>query len=90
MDIGNILAWIIEKSIDGEYLNIIDVPEEGKESWEQNEKWWRTMLGACPPKPIPEGRYLYFYDSNVDDYPGPYPDAEIEDGEDTISLYKID
>lgn len=40
MKAKDILRWIINESIEGEYLNTIDVPNEGDESWEQNESWW--------------------------------------------------
>lgn len=93
MDIGNILSWIVDQSIDGEYLDIIDVPEEGDESYEQNEKWWIQMFGVCPPRSIPSGKYLYFYTDSISDYlwPKEQPDAEIEIENDVyIYLYKID
>lgn len=92
MDIGNILAWIVNKSISGAYLNIIDVPEEGDEDYEQNEEWWMQTLGACPPRSIPSGKYLCFYaDCYYDfDYPEEQPDSEIENGDDKIYLYKIE
>ena len=92
-----ILEWICRESIEGELLNIVDVPEEGESSWEQNEFWWTQMFGACPPHPVSAGKYLYFYESNMSrcdvyDSRGSYyePDAMIESGSDYIHLYKLD
>ncbi len=93
MDIGNILSWIVDKSIDGEYLGIIDVPEEGSEDYEQNEKWWMRTIGECPPRSIPSGKYLYFYTDCIScyDIPDFQPDAEIDSyGGVSIYLYKIE
>lgn len=92
MDIGNILAWIVDNAIDGEYLGIIDVPDEGDENDEQNEKWWMQMIGACPPHSIPAGRYLYFYTDCISEYlwPEEEPDAEIDNFGVSIYLYKIE
>ena len=60
----------------------------------QTEEWWFEELGACPPAPIPEGKYLlaarvgedlaYAISSQLS------PDVEIESGDDFINLYKID
>lgn len=92
-----ILEWICRESIEGEFLNMIDVPEDGDNEWEQNEEWWNYMFGACPPHSIPAGRYLYYYYSscgesiclNGKEFDA---DAEIElqtpDGFDCIYLYK--
>jgi hypothetical protein len=65
MDIKKILSWIVDDSINGEFLYIIDVPEEGDESYEQNEEWWISMLGACPPYPVKPGKYLYFCTDSI-------------------------
>lgn len=92
MDIGNILSWIVDESIDGEYLGIIDVPEEGDEDYEQNKDWWMQTIGACPPRSIPSGKYLYFYTDCIGEYlwPKEEPDAEIENYGVSIYLYKIE
>lgn len=99
MKATEILEWIVKESINGEFLNLVDVPEEGKEEWQQNEKWWNTWCGSCPPSPIPSGRYLYYYQSAICDtmwFNGQYhePDAQIElpceDGFDYIYLYKVE
>lgn len=37
-----ILEWICKESIEGEFLNIVDVPETSW--WEQNEEWWMQMF----------------------------------------------
>lgn len=94
-----ILEWIVKDSINGEFLNLVDVPEEGNEEWEQNEEWWNNWCGSCPPSPIPSGRYLYYYQSAICDtiyFNGQFhePDAQIElpceDGYDYIYLYKVE
>lgn len=60
----------------------------------QTEEWWLEELGACPPAPIPEGRYLMA--SVVGDDMAQAicsqlnPDVEIESGDDYINLYKIE
>ena len=88
-----ILQWIFKESVNGEFLNIIEVPEEGDEPWEQNEQWWTEAMGNCPPRPIEEGKYLYFYESQVDNNLGT-ADAQIEipeeHGFDYINLFKIE
>ena len=91
-----VLDWIVKYSVNGEFLNVIDVPEEGEEEWKQNEEWWNNQMGACPPYPISAGRYLYFYSSQL--APDVYdsrvayvaPDMEIECGNDCINLYKVE
>ena len=90
-----ILDWVIEESICGEQIGIVDVPEEGDNEWQQNEEWWRTMFGNCPPSPMPSGKYLYYYESqisNIINYE--QQDAQIEiptvSGFDYINLYKIE
>ena len=99
MKATEILEWIVKESIEGEFLNFVDVPEEGDNEWEQNEEWWNNMFGNCPPHAIAAGKYLYYYDSSY-----PYaihygmscfnPDAQIEipvdDGFDYIYLYKLE
>ncbi len=93
MDIKKILSWIVEDSINGEFLSIIDVPEEGDESYEQNEGWWISMLGACPPYPVKPGKYLYFCTDSISDYcfPDEDYDAEVDAGDDCrFLLYKIE
>lgn len=91
-----ILEWICNESVNGEYLNIVDIPKEGDEEWEQNEEWWDGTFGACPPHSIPAGRYLYFYSSQVDAFFDD-PDAQIEIPNtgtmfdyDYINLYKLE
>jgi len=97
----DILKWIVNESIEGELLYFVDVPEEGNEEWEQNEGWWHTWCGSCPPSAIPSGRYLYYYHclGDFDDYvflDGKFiePDAQIEladeEGFNYIYLYKIE
>lgn len=95
-----VLEWICRESINGESLNIVEVHEEGEESWEQNEEWWTNMFGACPPCPLSEWRYLYYYEDatigEMRDARGAYvsPDAMIElptdNGFDYIYLYKLE
>ena len=90
-----ILEWIIEESICGEQIGIVDVPEEGDNEWQQNEEWWCTMFGNCPPSPMPSGKYLYYYESQIDyTIDHKQPDAQIEiptaSGFDYINLYKIE
>ena len=91
------LEWICRESINGEYINIIDVPKEGANEWEQNEAWWISMFGGMPATPVPSGRYLYYYDSSVEEMLNEYGeyDAQIEipcsmGGFDYIYLYKLE
>lgn len=90
-----ILDWICNESIEGEFLGIVNVPVW----WEQSEEWWLQEFGGVPPYAIGEGKYLYYYTSQIPDevcYAGCYiePDAEIElsteDGFDFINLYKVE
>ena len=94
-----ILDWICRESIEGELLNIVDVPSADAEEWDvrQDDEWWYEMFGACPPYPVSEGKYLYFYTSSmrsslVEYYL--YPDAQIEipfeNGFDYINFYKLE
>lgn len=96
-----ILNWICKNSINGEFLNIIKVPQEGEEEWEQNEGWWINTFGAAPPRPIPSGEYLYFYESNGFENGMLNENGRLEDsdcvielsesyGFDHIFLYKIE
>lgn len=98
MKTKDILEWICRESVNGENLNCVDIPEE---EW-QTEEWWINMFGNCPPAPIAEGRYLYYYLVSVGDsieVDGRLiePDAEIElsdpdsmFGVDYVYLYKLD
>lgn len=103
MKAKDILEWICRESINGDYLNVVDVPEEGENEWEQNEEWWYNHFGMCPPFPVVSGKYLYFYASQV--FPNVYDsngcecdaDAQIELpnednmwGYDYINLYKLE
>lgn len=98
MKATEILEWIVKESINGEFLNFVDVPEEGNEEWEQNEGWWLNQFGMYPPCPIEKGKYLYYYTSAIDEEidNGCYvqPDATIElsdeHGFDYIYLYKVE
>lgn len=97
----DVLKWICDASIEGELLNIVDVPEEGNEEWEQNKEWWYNTFGNCPPHAISSGRYLYYYqssgiDAGIPNSRGQWEDtdAEIEipteGGFDYIYLYKLE
>ena len=99
MKATEILEWIVNEPVSGEFLNFVDVPEEGNEEWEQNEEWWTGWCGNYPPHPITSGRYLYYYQSAICDtiyFDGKFnePDAKIEvpceDGFDYIYLYKVE
>ncbi len=97
MKATEILEWIVKESINGEFLNFVDVPEEGNEQWEQNEGWWDTWCGSCPPSPIPSGVYLYYYSGSHDEIRDRHnyvrtPDAvvHLEDDEELIYLYKVE
>lgn len=99
MKAKDILRWIINESIEGEYLNTIDVPNEGDESWEQNETWWLETFGGLPPMPIAAGKYLYYYYSTKSEAIHTKektfePDAQVElgiaDDFDYIYLYKLE
>jgi hypothetical protein len=70
-----LLDWIVRDSINGEFLGTIEVP--CKE--EQTEEWWIDTFGGVPPHSrgvpphsISEGKYLYFYESQL-------PSAEVHD-----------
>ena len=99
MKAKDILRWIINESIEGEYLNTIDVPNDGDESWEQNESWWLETFGGLPPMPIAAGKYLYYYDSAICEAihttektfkPDAQVELSVEDGFDYIYLYKLE
>ena len=94
MKATEILEWIVKESISGEFLNFVDVPEEGENEWQQNEEWWNTWCGSCPPHPIPSGRYMYYYPSAISYGQLEDPDATIEipcdNGWEFIHLYKVE
>lgn len=100
MKAKDILKWVVDESINGEYLNTVIVPTEGEQPWEQNEQWWMDMFGAYPTGPIEDGEYLYLYSSDIPDgictdaFGYAEPDAEIElpleHGFDYIYLYKLE
>ena len=64
----DLLNWIVRDSINGEFLGTIEVPCEE----EQTEEWWIDTFGGVPPHSISEGKYLYFYESQL-------PSAEVHD-----------
>lgn len=65
-------------------LQIVYVPKEGENEWEQNEDWWMREIGAMPPSPIESGTYVYFNPNHVEFtmydkyYEVVEPDAEVE------------
>lgn len=97
----DILKWICTFSIEGENLNIVEVPEEGEHEWEQNEEWWINQFGMYPPHPIAAGKYLCYYQSSgieagIPNSKGLWEDADAEielpteSGFDYIYLYKVE
>lgn len=103
MKANDILAWICKESINGEFLNFVEVPDEYDDYNPQTEEWWINEFGACPPCAIAKGKYMYFYASQVGediiDEHGNYiePDAQIEIcndsgmfGYDYINLYFVE
>ena len=91
MKATEILEWIVKESINGEFLNLVDVPEEGNEEWEQNEEWWYDWCGSCPPHSIPSGKYMYYYTCAISDkINNVQPDATIEFPCEDIYLYKVE
>ena len=101
MKAKDILKWICRESINGEFLNLIEVPKEGDNEWEQNEDWWNDTLGACPPFAIPSGTYLFYYassgiDAGIPNASGRWEDVDQEieiptdRGFDYIYLYKLE
>lgn len=100
MKAKEILKWICKESIEGEYLNIIDIPDENDEWNPQTEEWWTNQFGALPPAPVPAGEYLYYYrcdggacDWITDEHGNNcQPDVEVEVVEtgDSIYLYRLE
>lgn len=93
------LDWVVGHSINGEFLNIIVVPEKGNEWGEQNDGWWMQMFGALPNETLAEGTYLYFYTSQIpDDVDNNFgrifdPDMSLKlfnNGYDWINFYKLE
>lgn len=95
-----ILQWIVRQSVSGEDLGFVDVPAENDEFLPQNEEWWMNFCGGLPPRPIPAGKYLYFYRSQYDEITDEHgniqePDCEVEISGDNgyfepMYLYKIE
>lgn len=90
MKATEILEWIVKESINGEFLNLVDIPEEGGKEWQQNEEWWYDWCGSCPPHSIPSGKYLYYYTSAISEICNVQPDATIEFPNEDIYLYKVE
>lgn len=99
MTYREVLDWVIRHSINGEFLNIIEVPQKGNECGDQNDGWWMRMFGALVGEPLAEGKYLYFYTSqipdNVDDNLGHVikPDKSLRlfgNGYDWINFYRLE
>lgn len=97
MKATEILKWITEESINGEFLNTVNVPAEGEQPWNQNEMWWLGMFGGMPAGPIEQGEYLYYYRSAIPDkihtnergYFEPDEEIELVGDNDYIYLYKL-
>ena len=90
------LQWMIDYSINGEFINIIDIRDV-----EDQSEWWKDMFGGCPSVPVQEGKYMYFYSNqvydDVEDENGKViePDAQIEleypnNTTEFIKLYRLD
>lgn len=61
MKASEILKWICKESINGEDLNMIEIPDW----WEQDDEAWVEMFGGVPSKTIASGKYLYYYDIDI-------------------------
>ena len=92
-----ILQWAVRESINFEFINFVDVPDEYDEITPQTEEWWQNFCGGCPPAPIAAGKYLYYYRDQYDEinYDGEFemcfePDATIELSDTEIYLYFIE
>ena len=92
-----ILKWAVRESINFEFLNFVDVPDEHDKFMPQTEEWWQNFCGGCPPAPIAAGKYLYFYRDQYDEinYDGEYervfePNATVEVDGTEIYLYMIE
>ena len=86
----DILSVIVEKE-NKNNCRFLDVPCEEV----QTEDWWWDNVGALPPAPIAEGRYLMASMVGSDDLAYSIcselnPDVEIECGDSYINLYKIE
>lgn len=96
MKASQVLEWITSQAIEGEFLDLVDVPEEADDFNPQTEEWWLNFCGGVPPMAIPAGKYMYFYRSKYDEisYNGKYfaPDAEVElvGDNDIIYFYRIE
>lgn len=86
MTAKEILKWVIVESINCEKLMTIDVPEPGENEWQQNEEWWRYMVGGVPPHEIPSGEYILYWE----DIPSGIYDYEIELSDGIIHLIKLE
>lgn len=98
MKYKEVLEWIVKQSINGEFLNFVEVPDEYDEFTPQTEEWWQNFCGACPPAPIAAGKYLYYYDDSIDSHIEnesgvcQFPDAEVEveAGKSYINFYLLE
>lgn len=74
----DIFNWFVVNSINGEFLSIIDVPEEA------SDEWWEFRFVSHPKQKVVKGTYLYYYASQIcDDIKDEFgnviePDAKIE------------
>ena len=87
MTAKEILKWAIVESINCEKLMTIDVPEPGENEWQQNEDWWRFMVGGVPPYEIPSGEYILYWEYDI---PSGIYDYEIELFDGIIHLIKLE
>lgn len=89
----NVLEWIVNQSINGEYLNFVDIPQEGVHVGEQNNDWWMNMFGGIPNTRVEAGRYLYLFVTDMCSYDdacgfNPFdPDFYIELSGDENSMF---
>lgn len=80
-----ILKWVIGECVCSENLYYINLTENEV----SNNSWWLQMFGGIPTRPLSNGCYVYFYESNIHNTLG-VPDAKIKLQSDTIYLFRVD
>ncbi len=92
MKATEVLEWICREGINGEKLFTTRIYDDTES---KTDEFWTLTFGGVPSRPIPAGKYIYYYYSDISEnifFDGfREPDGAIQlSGNDYIFFYRLD